>query len=456
MESNLSRTLTDELAFAEAPTIGVEENLSTAARVKKPEPRLYRVIWRWHFYAGLIVLPVIVTAALTGGLYVFREELENKFNAPMLLVEPKAERVSYATQLANAIATAANDAHINGMSVSGDPTLATVFTFHGKDDRYQYVYVNQHTGEVQGNRFYGDSFFDIVLKIHRNLFVGTIGRVIVELATSWGIILVVTGLYLWWPRGRDKVLGVWLPRLRGKSYLVWRDWHVVPGFYIALFAALIMATGLFFTTLFARGYQLMAYVTKSYPASYVTPPKSAKQEGGQQLPLDEALAIAARAQPEKEMYVGFPHDAEDSFSVFAGSYESPSTLSQLYLDQYSGKVLDVIRWQQLSAVAKVQLSAYPIHIGSIYGLPTKILAVLACLLIVVMSVTGAAMWWIRRPKGKTGFPLNTKEFKPAKWLIAVICFLGVLMPAAGISMLLIVLGDWLLQLWRRRIPVTLN
>ena len=392
MESNYSRTLTDEQAFAQAPAVGEESVLSEPAPVNKPEPRLYRVIWRWHFYAGLIVLPVLLVAALTGGLYVFREELERKFNAPMLLVEPGPERVSYAAQLASAETAVPAGARLGGMLLHGDPATTTQFAFSTKDGRLLNVFVNPHTGAVQGGYYYGDSFFDIVLKLHRQLFAGTIGRVIVELATSWGIILVVTGLYLWWPRGRDKVMGVWLPRLRGKGYLVWRDWHVVPGFYIALVAALVMATGLFFTSLFGRGYQWMAYATKSYPAGYISPPKSVKQDGASPLTLDEVVAIASRTQPEKEMFVGFPHEADDSYSIFAGNNDSPSKLNQLYVDQYSGKVLDAIRWQQLSAVAKIQLSAYPIHVGSIYGLPTKILAVLTCLLIVAMSVTGATMW----------------------------------------------------------------
>jgi uncharacterized iron-regulated membrane protein len=76
--------------------------------------------------------------------------------------------------------------------------------------------------------------------------------------------------------------------------------------------------------------------------------------------------------------------------------------------------------------------------------------VLVCVLIVAMSVTGAAMWWVRRPRGQTGFPVKPGEVAPAKWLIAVICLLGLLMPAAGISMLLILLGDWPLRRWRKR------
>jgi uncharacterized iron-regulated membrane protein len=430
------------MAFPNIEEIVNASALDGAQPVKKPEPRLYRVIWRWHFYAGLITLPVLLTVAVTGGLYVFHEELERLIYPQLMFVEPQPQAISYNEQLAKAQALLPAGATAHGISISGDPTRATAIIAETAPERYVSAYVNQHTGAVLGQLVYDRSLFGVILNIHRMLLAGTIGRVVVELATSWGIILIVTGIYLWWPRVGIKSLGVWLPRLRGKSYLIWRDWHTVPGFYFSLLAFLVMGTGLFFTLIFARGYQAVGYLTNAYPASYLSPPKSIKKEGAAKLGVDEIIAIARRQQGQIEMYVDFPHTAEDSFTVYAGSYDSPSTLTFLYLDQYSGALLDAIRWEDISAAAKVQVSAYAIHIGSIYGLPTKILAMSVCVMIVAMSVTGAAMWWARRPRGKTGFPIKPAEIKPAKWLIVVICLLGVLMPAAGVSTLLILLGDW--------------
>ncbi|MBL8187288.1 MAG: PepSY domain-containing protein [Acidobacteria bacterium] len=411
--------------------------------------RLYRVIWRWHFYAGLIVLPVLVVVALTGALLVFREELERNFDAAMLTVEPQPQRVTYDVQLANAAQTAPSDARATAMVVRGNPTLATQFAFFTKDGRNLNIFVNPYTGVVQGSFVYGDSAFDLILFIHRRLVGGTIGRIVVELATSWGIILAITGLYLWWPRGREKVFGVLLPRVRGKRYLVWRDWHVVPGFYVSVLAILVMATGLFYTMLFGRNYQKMMEVTKSNPPSQTNPPKSIAQENNSALPLDEVIAIIQRTQPEPEFYLDLPNKKDDSFYVYAGSSDHPSTLSQFYVDQYSGKVMGVTSWQQLSVPHKIQLMSYPIHVGSLYGWPTKILALLVCLLIVTMGVTGITMWWIRRPAGKPGFPQKPKDVQAPKWLIMVIALLGLLMPAAGISMLAIITGQWLGQMYKR-------
>ena len=215
------------------------------APAPKPEPRLYRVIWRWHFYAGLLTLPVLLTAAVTGGLYVFREELERVIYPRLMFVEPQPQRISYNEQLANVAAALPAGSTTHGIFISEDPARATRVSAEIGQGRYVSVFVNQHTGQVLGQLEYDRSLFGVILNIHRTLLAGETGRLIVELATSWGIILIVTGLYLWWPR-TGKAHGVWLPRLRGKSYVIWRDWHTVPGFYFSLLAFLIMGTGLFF------------------------------------------------------------------------------------------------------------------------------------------------------------------------------------------------------------------
>ncbi|MBD3838367.1 PepSY domain-containing protein, partial [Brevundimonas sp.] len=36
----------------------------------------YRAVWRWHFYAGVFVMPVLMLLALTGGLYLFKDEID--------------------------------------------------------------------------------------------------------------------------------------------------------------------------------------------------------------------------------------------------------------------------------------------------------------------------------------------------------------------------------------------
>jgi uncharacterized iron-regulated membrane protein len=47
---------------------------------------LYRTIWRWHFYAGLFVMPFILILSVTGAIYLFKPQIdrweERKYHSP--------------------------------------------------------------------------------------------------------------------------------------------------------------------------------------------------------------------------------------------------------------------------------------------------------------------------------------------------------------------------------------
>ncbi len=124
------------------------------------------------------------------------------------------------------------------------------------------MYVDPYTGEVRGE-LSGDRFFRTVLKLHRSLFAGVAGRVLVELVTGWTIILLVTGLYLWWPR-KGSIAGVLYPRLWAKPYTVLRDLHTVARVYLPPATLVIVVTGLVYTQVWGSGYHLAADKTGAF------------------------------------------------------------------------------------------------------------------------------------------------------------------------------------------------
>src|SRR6478752_7643463 len=94
--------------------------------------RLYRVVWRWHFYAGMIItLPLIVVAA-TGALYIFKDELEGVLHPGVLYVEPAAEHATFEQQLAAARAAVGPAYTIGTMQVFMNPKRATELAMGGQ------------------------------------------------------------------------------------------------------------------------------------------------------------------------------------------------------------------------------------------------------------------------------------------------------------------------------------
>src|SRR6476659_6453338 len=87
--------------------------------------RLYRIVWRWHFYAGMIIsLPLIVVAA-TGALWIFKDELEGVLHPGVMYVEPAVERATYEQQLAAARAAVPPSYQIGLIQVFTNPKRAT-------------------------------------------------------------------------------------------------------------------------------------------------------------------------------------------------------------------------------------------------------------------------------------------------------------------------------------------
>ncbi len=414
------------------------------------ETRLYRTIWRWHFYAGLIVAPVLLAASVTGAIYVFKSEIERVIYADMMFVKPvdSANKVSFENQINAARTAVSPESKLVGLYVSADETRATELSFRAPDKNIYYVFVNSFSGEMQGAWRYGDSFFDIVLKLHTELFAGTVGRVVVEMATSWGIVLLVTGVCLWLPRGKQKFWGVWLPRLRDRrGYVVWRDLHTVPAFYLVIFTFLILLTGLYFSFVVGQGFRAATFLSGGYPESVFDPPKSIAGENAEPISIDALVAAVRRENPNGDLSIEYPFAPDESFAVTISERDltSPEKSVRLIVNQYTGETLARTDWQDLSLMAKAGTISYPLHIGSIYGLPTKIIAFVSCLLLIFATISGAVMWWIRRPTGKLGTPREIKDYKVSKIIVLTIIVLGVLMPTVGASLILILLADWLMR-----------
>ncbi|MCP9496729.1 MAG: PepSY domain-containing protein [Pyrinomonadaceae bacterium MAG19_C2-C3] len=441
------------VAVVDAANVDVDKSPSR-------ESRLYQVIWRWHFYAGLIVLPVVLLASVTGALYVFKSEIEPLMYPQMFVAASsvdaanRASTVSLDTQIENAKRLVPANARLLSVRVSVDLSRATEIAYRVPDHRYEYHYafVDPYTAAPRGVLRYGETFFDIVLRLHTDIYAGTAGRILVELATSWSVVLLVTGVYLWLPRKRERFWGVWLPRLGDKrKYVFWRDLHTVPAFYLALLTFLVLFSGLFLAYFFGQGYQALTYATGNYPAVLFDPPASIPRAEVAAVGYQQVVDTVRPHATGGDLLIDKPYNAENSFTVYVTERDSthPTRTRQFIIEQYTGAILATTSFGDAPLMSKLSLLAYPVHVGSIYGLPTKILAFLVCLALVFLSITGAWMWWLRRPQNKTGFP-RKPEKSVNKWLVIVIILLGVLMPTVGLSLVVIIAVDKTWRLFKGR------
>lgn len=411
---------------------------------------LYRVVWRWHFYAGVLVAPVLFVVAVTGAMYVFKDELERVIYPDTMFVTPKPETVSLDRQVA-AVEAAYPGCKADTVEVETDPTRATSIRIRGPSQS-QRVYVNQHTGTVQG-AIGEDSVFRVVLDIHRRLFIGTAGRVVVEVVTCWTVVLLVTGLYLWFPR-RPTLRGVFLPRLRSHPYTALRDCHAIAGACLMPVAITIALTGLVYSLVWGSGY---SYASSTGGPSPTAALKSVSSPDAPPLALDRAVAITRTHYPEAAFIdVRLPSSPGRALVARAKLSEATGPRRQvvLALDHSTGEVLDsqfsgqypALRWWRTTW-------NYSLHVGDILGTPTKVIWLVACLVLAALPATGLWMWWKRRPDGRTGFPRRPERRVPW-WLLGVIGLLSVFLPAVGASVVLILAGEWVADRVRHRRAAT--
>ena len=106
------------------------------------------------------------------------------------------------------------------------------------------VYVNPRTLEVLKIYDEDQRLDHFTLRLHGEMLIGNTGSYIVELAASWTVVMILTGLYLWWPRTSERFAGVFYPRLKQGQRIFWRDIHAVTGVYVSFFALFLLFSGL--------------------------------------------------------------------------------------------------------------------------------------------------------------------------------------------------------------------
>jgi len=433
---------------------------------------LYRAVWRWHFIAGLLILPFVLILAVTGGIYLFKDEINDAAHSRLRFVEPAASQLA-----PSAIAGAALDTHPGEIKAYTPPAAgnrSAEVDILGPDGLKNTVYVDPYTGTVLGTLWdagaAGSPAMYVVRKLHSLEYVGWFGNRLIEMAAGWMVLLAATGTYLWWPR--NKKLGtVSIKASRGRPW--WRDLHAVTGIYTAGFIVFLAMTGLPWSSVwggkfydYANGLGLgmpegywSGLPLSTVPLSEATDrapwiieqqpvPRSSVTEGVPQT-LDQVVATVEELGIVPGYAVSMPRGAEGVFT--ASVYPDDITYERvIHLDQYSGEVLYDAGLADLGTLGRWAEWGISVHMGQEFGLVNQIVLLLACLAMVGLCVSGAAMWWKRRPSGALGVPQVPTDWRIPRALLLMAVAAGVFFPLVGLSMLVLVAVEIAVHLRQRR------
>ncbi len=157
----------------------------------------YFAAWRWHFYAGLYVAPFLIMLAVTG-LIMLWVSATTELSGERGYVTPTGTPMAVSAQAASAVAVVPGGAVSQYIAPMGTDRVAVFKVDAG--DAAMAVVVDPYTAAVTETFPWRAGWYDFATDIHGSLLIGNIGDIMIEIAASLGSILVVTGVYLWWPR----------------------------------------------------------------------------------------------------------------------------------------------------------------------------------------------------------------------------------------------------------------
>ena len=202
----------------------------------------YRAVWRWHFYASLFCIPFVIILAISGAIYLFKPQIEAWNDRPYDHLTMAGNPASAADQVRAALA-AVPDSTISSYELPPTPDAAARVIVRQGGESIR-VYVHPESLQVLHTVQENERFMRVLFRLHGELWMGDRGSNMVELAASWTILMIVSGLYLWWPRGGSGLGGIVYPRLTKGSRIFWRDLHSVTGVWISALALFLLLSGL--------------------------------------------------------------------------------------------------------------------------------------------------------------------------------------------------------------------
>ncbi|MEM9634085.1 MAG: PepSY domain-containing protein [Pseudomonadota bacterium] len=460
-------------------------NIPPGAAGAPTSNRFYLAAWRWHFYAGLFVIPFLMILAVTGLIMMYIGYFDGRDGEKITVaVPPGATALSVSVQAEAALANRPEGKIVEWLKGRGDDNVSV---FRVKADGIQtMVAVDPYTGNVVESWERRQGWYDFADGIHSDLMLGTTGDRLLEIAAGLSIVLIVTGVYLWWPRDRSLLLAL-VPDFSERGRALWKTLHANIGVYLSVILLLFLLSGMAWTGVWGSK---LVQAWNTFPAEKwnnvplsdethasmnhgpvgevpwaleQTPmPASGSESGvvgiapGIPVTIDSVANLAEAIGFNARYRVAFPNGATGVWTInqdtMSSDAEDPFSDRTVHVDRYTGRVLANVAFADYSLAGKAMAVGIPLHMGLI-GLWNFVLNTFVCLSVIFLCVSGVAMWWLRRPKGaalRVFAPKTPTDMPHWRGAMILMLFLSLAFPLVGITLLTVLALDYVLV---KRVPV---
>lgn len=424
-------------------------NANTVDNRKKSRQILYRTIWRWHFYAGLLCIPIIITLSISGAIYLFKPQLDQWVDAPFLNLKAEAKAATANQQIAVAM-KAFPGASFRSYQLPENQQQAAIVQLLNQGVKTQ-VYVNPYTLQIVKSIAFDDQLTRLVRSFHGELMAGNGGSIIVELAACWAIVLIISGLYLWWPRNRSGFGGVFYPRLSRGGRVFWRDLHAVVAMWISAMVLFLLISGLPWALVWGSAFKQIRQwnSTQSVKQDWSISRAQETRDAQQQRSHGSIDLNASVITTVKDLHLAAPVILSKSRKnpqlwVAKSMHQNRPLRANAWLNASDGKLVKFQPFSQRKTIDRVIGVAIAAHEGQLFGWFNQLLGVVCALGLIVVSISGFVLWWRRKPVGELGAPTMFPDRRLSTPIIVIIGLLALLLPLFAISFIVIMLLEYFL------------
>jgi uncharacterized iron-regulated membrane protein len=356
---------------------------------------LRRVLRRVHLWLALSLGVLIVLLGLSGSVLVYRAEIDRALN-PNLWQAGKAVTDSRLDAVVESVAKAYPDGMLRFVRLPAGPS-ASYEAWIQYPDGITRVYIAPDGTTLLGARGEHAGLIGILDAFHNHLFIGGSLEHVLGLAAAGGLIAVLSGVTLWWPRrgAWRKALRV---RLRGHWLKTAYDLHRVVGVVTAPLLLLSFVTGL---SLIYHETSRTVLVGVLGGPTRPDLPRQLDDPAADILAYDRLLSVAKAAMPGATATWVVPGGKARPFLVRfrVAGVSHPNGNSYVALHPASGDVL--LRYDATKAAAGERATGlrYPLHIGTALGAFGKPATAVLGAMPAILFFSGVLFWWRRRHPG---------------------------------------------------------
>lgn len=365
-----------------------------------------RFFQKTHLWLSIPFGVVITIICLTGAILCFQTELQELINPDRYFVkEIKGERLPLA-ELIPMVNNQLDTNRVAGVKIPSD--LSRTYVVSLEKGFRMTAFVDPYTGEVKAVNSFREGFFFKVMTIHRWLMDDsrTWGKSIVGVSTLVLVVILISGLVLWFPTSKAKLKNRFSIKAKNGSRRFFYDLHVSLGFYVSLIMLICALTGLMWSfEWYKNGVNRIFGVEK--PES--KDKKGSRPHKEESKTLDYTFWQLAYEDISKSLAGDYEYiNIENGSAIVLTKQAVHARATDKYVvDETTGRIKKVVPYADQDLRIRIMLWGYVLHTGAFGGLLTRILYCAACLIGATLPLTGYYMYYRRIKKKKAR--ANEKE-----------------------------------------------